>query len=252
MRHPRLSTLALALVAPLVATACSDTPSSAALAPTDALAARGGSAMSSHHADLPDGEYEANLHPLNAAAQQALDPDAADGARGVARGKAYFTVVGGQFTASVSAMGLESGMIHPQHIHAAADCPPASADVNHDGFVDVLEGVPYYGPILIPLDDQLASQATGSFPTATGVRGILEYAATTSLAAMLADLNAPDPNTADAVVKLNGAPLALETRHVVLHGVDPSTVLPASVASLPGLPAYLTLPVACGEIRRVR
>jgi hypothetical protein len=38
----------------------------------------------------------------------------------------------------------------------------------------------------------------------------------------------------------------------VLHGVDASTVLPCSVASLPGLPAYLTLPVACGEIRRIR
>jgi len=84
------------------------------------------------------------------------------------------------------------------------------------------------------------------------VRGLLRYASSTSLAALLADLNAPDPDPTDAVVKLGGAPLALESRHVVLHGVDASTVLPSSVASLPGLPAYLTLPVACGEIRRIR
>ena len=81
----------------------------------------------------------------------------------------------------------------------AIHLPPASADVNHDGYVDVA-----------------------------------------------------DPDPADAVIKLNGAPLALETWHVVLHGVDSATPLPSSVASLPGVPAYLTLPVACGEIRRVR
>jgi hypothetical protein len=141
-------------------------------------------------------------------------------------------------------------MIHPQHVHAADRCPPASADVNHDGFVDVLEGVPFYGPILIPLDDDLASQAAGAFPTASGRRGVLDYHASTSFGALLADLNAPDPDPTDAVVKLGGAPLALETRHVVLHGVDPSTPLPPTVASLPGVPAYLTLPVACGEITK--
>jgi hypothetical protein len=38
----------------------------------------------------------------------------------------------------------------------------------------------------------------------------------------------------------------------VLHGVDAATPLPSTVASLPGVPAFLTLPVACGEIRRVK
>jgi hypothetical protein len=249
MNPTRLAVLPFALVAATLA-ACSDT-SSSAIAPTDALPDRGGAAAA-HHGGLPDGEYEANLHPLNAAAQQSQDPDRADGARGVARGKATFTIRNGQVVAMVSAMGLEPAMIHPQHIHAATTCPPASADVNHDGYVDVIEGVPFYGPILIPLDSDIGSQAAGTFPTASGVRGIFEYAAATPLATMLADLNAVDPNPTDAVIKLNGAPLALENRHVVLHGVDAATALPSSVASLPGLPAYLTLPVACGEIRRVR
>jgi hypothetical protein len=231
--------------------ACTEAPSSPTPAPAGALASRQSSSMD-HHADIPDGEYEANLRVLNAGAQNHEDPDRGDGALGVARGKAYFSVRDGRITATVSAFGLEGGMIHPQHIHTAAACPPASADVNHDGFVDVIEGVPFYGPILIPLDDDLASQASGAFPRASGVRGILDYSASASFAALLADLNAPDPNPADAVVKLDGAPLALETRHVVLHGVDAATPLPASVASLPGVPAFLTLPVACGDIRRVR
>jgi hypothetical protein len=247
MNRTRLALLPFALIAPLFA-ACSDSTSSG-VSPTDALPNR---STAAHGMDLPDGEYEANLHVLNAAAQNGQDPDRADGALGVARGKATFTIRNGEVVAMVSAEGLESGMIHPQHIHSAAACPPSSADVNHDGYVDVIEGVPFYGPILIPLDSDIGSQATGTFPTATGVRGILDYVASTPLATLLADLNAPDPDPADAVVKLNGAPLALETRHVVLHGVDAATALPSTVASLPGLPAYLTLPVACGEIRRVK
>jgi hypothetical protein len=54
---------------------------------------------------------------------------------------------------------------------------------------------------------------------------------------MLADLHAPDPNTADAVVKLApGEDLNLAMRHIVIHGVAASTALP----------------VACGAIMRVK
>jgi hypothetical protein len=244
MKAIRLAVLPFALVAPLVAGACGES-NSTSLTPTSAAAERGG--MAGHDAaGLPDGDYEANLHPLNATEQQQFGP------LGVAHGKAHFSVRNGQFTASVDAEGAQVGMIHPQHIHSAAKCPPVTADVNHDGIVDVIEGVPFYGPILVPLDDDLASQAGGSFPTASGARGLLRYTSSASFSAFLADLNAADPDPTDAVIKLGGAPLALESRHVVLHGVDPRTALPSSVATLPGLPAYLTLPIACGEIRRIR
>jgi hypothetical protein len=127
--------------------------------------------------------------------------------------------------------------------------PPSSPAAEIDALL--LDGVPFYGPVLIPLDSDLSNQAAGEFPFVHNQGGALQYRQTTALSALLADLNAPDPNPADAVVKLNGAPLNLAARHVVLHGVSPETPLPPSVASLPGLPAYLTLPVACGEIRRV-
>jgi hypothetical protein len=153
LAEPRssIAQLPFAVMAPIFA-ACSDSGSSAA-PPTDALLIR----SASHQMDLPDGEYEASLHVLNAAAQNGQDPDRADGARGVARGKATFTIRNGEVVAMVSAEGVESGMIHPQHIHSAAKCPPSSADVNHDGYVDVIEGVPFYGPILIPLDRRRCS-----------------------------------------------------------------------------------------------
>lgn len=166
-------------------------------------------------------------------------------------GKARFQIQKGDFVAAVHATGLHPGMIHPQHIHAAAVCPPPSADTNGDGFIDVLEGVPFYGPILIPLDSDLSNQAAGSFPFVDNRGGSLQYRQSISLGALLADLNAPDPNPADAVVKLDGQPLNLSGRHVVVHGVSLDTPLPATVASIGGLPPQLTLPVACGEIRRV-
>lgn len=138
-------------------------------------------------------------------------------------------------------------MIHPQHIHAPAAFPPPSGDVNGDGFVDVIEGVPFYGPILVPLDSDLSTQAAGDFPCVHNHGGALQYREATGLDAMLSDLNALDPEPNDAVVKLGGSPLDLSGRHVVLHGVALDTPLPATVASLGNLPAQLTLPIACGE-----
>ncbi|HEU4642988.1 MAG TPA: hypothetical protein VFS44_11085 [Gemmatimonadaceae bacterium] len=242
----RRTTTTLALLGAATLAACGDpmTP----MAPPDESAAhsRAASALG-----LSDGDYVAELHPLNAAVQNALDPERADGPLGVARGKAFFTIRNGQFSARVDARGLEPNMPHAQHIHTATRCPPAAADVNGDGIVDVIEGVPFYGPILIPLDDNLAVQGAGAFPVATGRQGSIQYQASVALNTLLADLDAPDPDPTDAIVKLNGAPLALETRHVVLHGVDIHTFLPPSVATLGTAPPQATLPVACGPVRKI-
>lgn len=213
--------------------ACADhAPPTAA--PDDPALARGGSGgmMSDRSGML----YRANLHPLNVRAQQVLDPDMEAG--GPAHGKAYFRIEGGTLTATVEMNGVEPMMIHPQHIHAADRCPPASADTNGDGFIDVIEGVPFYGPILVPLDGDISNTVSepATFPN-PGSDTEYFYSEQTSL---------------DALTTAIGGPLNLAERHVVVHGVDPDTPLPPSVKSLGGLPAYLTLPVACGEIRQVR
>jgi len=114
--------------------------------------------------------------------------------------------------------------------------------------VDVIEGLPKYGPILVPLDSDLSSQAAGTFPTASN-GGTLHYHQSADLNAMLDDLHAVDPNTGDAVIKLQpGEALNLAGRHIVVHGVALSTPLPATTASLGTAPPQATLPVACGEI----
>jgi hypothetical protein len=188
--------------------------------------------------------YVADLRPLNANVQNNLDPDAAT-PYGVASGKALFQVLNGTLTAIVDATGTEPAEgpapdgIHPQHIHAADRCPTAAADVNGDGIVDVIEGLPFYGPILVPLDGDISNTTSEipTFPFGMGDKGIFHYEASTSLSTLEAALNEP---------------IDLASRHVVIHGVDLATPLPESVQSLPGLPAQVTLPIACGEIRELR
>jgi hypothetical protein len=185
--------------------------------------------------------YVAQLAPLNAS--QIDGPPVT--------GSAMIFVHGDTIRVLVHGRNLSVGP-HAMHIHTGTTCPTAAADVNHDGFVDVIEGLPAYGPILVPLDSDLSTQAAGTFPSANAA-GNLNYHASTSLSAMLADLHAPDPNTSDAVVKLApGEDLNLAMRHIVIHGVAASTALPSTVASLGTAPATATLPVACGPIVRVR
>jgi len=58
---------------------------------------------------------------------------------------------------SIKARGLEADKIHPQHIHGHLDslvnssCPGLTANVNDDKIISVGEGLPFYGPIVLPL-----------------------------------------------------------------------------------------------------
>lgn len=153
-------------------------------------------------------------------------------------------VVGDQMTVSISANGLDD-TLHPQHIHVVDACPTAASDANGDGYVDVLEGAPSYGLILVPLDGDLSSQAAASsdFPSGSSY----SYQESVSMTTMLADLHMDDPNMNDPVVKLDAAEsLDLTGRSVVIHGV--SEDLPETVAGLAGLPGNVVLPVACGTL----
>jgi hypothetical protein len=126
--------------------------------------------------------------------------------------------------------------LHPQHIHAGPKCPDMSADVNHDGFLDVIEGIPDYGPILISLDNDLGNfEASLDFPVANA-QGRYFYTEQASQSHLEMELKEA---------------LRLGNRHVVIQGIAPDAPLPASVQSLPGLPAQATLPVACGELHKV-
>lgn len=223
--------------------ACADEATGPRAVPGSTLGAH---SMGGTMSDLREGAlYVAELHPLNARVQQQLDPDPRT-PRGMTHGKAYFQVVGGMLRAIVEVSGAEPDDgepfpegLHAQHIHASDQCPSMSADVNGDRILDVIEGVPFYGPILVPLDGDISNTTSEipTFPIAMGIRGTYRYEESTSLATLEQAL---------------GEALDLPRRHVVVHGVDLDTPLPPSVQSIDGLPPQITLPIACGEIREVR
>ena len=139
-------------------------------------------------------------------------------------GTAELTLMGNELTVMITAYGLEDG-IHPQHIHGFTDnnknskCPPASADDDGDGFVELLEGLPFYGA------PQLFLQ--------------------------------PFPNTDDGTIMFeetfildeNQVLTPLQNNTIVLHGMT------AELTQLVGdeivvVNEYIaTLPIACGQIQ---
>jgi|GEM_PF-870538 len=182
--------------------------------------------------------YVAELRPLNTSVTE--QP---------ATGTARFTISGDTLTMQVNAQGLYPGTMHLQHYHGFVDgqdatCPPAVADANSDGFIDLVETQPFTGITLVPLHDDPASLEiqVPTYPIAGDPGGAINYAQTVSVNAL-----------ESALLSTHGiADLALEQRTVFLHGVNPNANLPESVQSLPNVPAQVTLPVACGEIVRVQ
>lgn len=181
--------------------------------------------------------YRAELLPLNANITHS------NGA-----GEVSYTIAGDQLTITVTADGVPPDIEHWQHFHGfaegdqAARCPGAGDDKNADGIIDVTETEPVAGTTMVPFHDDPVSMEVvrDTYPTA-GTDGSYSYTQTVSLSA-LEESFAP---------KFGGQQLDLDRRVVFLHGVPESTTLPASVASLGDIPAHITVPIACGEVRKV-
>lgn len=178
--------------------------------------------------------YRANLDPLNAGSHTV---DGTTYTIPTTDGTAKITLKGDNVSVRIAVTGVTPGTLHPQHIHAGQACPDNSDDTNSDGFVDVIEGLPKYGGILVSLDTTINTGAASdlNFPVADS-NGGYTYSASGSRS-----------HIQDEIMTA----LKLGTRHVVIHGISPTGMpLPSSVQSLPGLPAWATLPVACGELDR--
>ena len=159
-------------------------------------------------------------------------------------GQAVITVDGDQLNITLLAKGLPAGM-RLAHIHGfttvvqAATCPAPNADVNGDGIVDLIETEPAAGVTLIPFnaDPAAAVILSDTYPVAAG-DGTLVYHATVDLTALEATA-AKDYGISD---------LDLGGKVIFIHGVADGQTLPSTVASLPGVPATVTVPIACGEV----
>ncbi|TVZ26182.1 hypothetical protein JM83_1135 [Gillisia sp. Hel_I_86] len=133
-------------------------------------------------------------------------------------GTATISIEDNKMTVEINASGLVADQAHPQHIHGKdannedATCPPASADTDGDGIITIPEGAPFYGGVLLPLDE---------FPTADAT-GNINYTKTFTL-------GEGDMPTLEAL-------LPLENRAIVLHGLMQDDTYVA------------TIPVACAQI----
>lgn len=159
-------------------------------------------------------------------------------------GTISITPVGEMLRISLEAEGLSPGM-HLAHVHgfpeadpAEATCPQVTADANDDDWVDLIETRAQAGVTMIPLTDDPAGLAiqSESYPSA-GDDGRMSYEQTLNAAELI-----------DAVEAEFGTPLALAHRVVFIHGVPEGTDLPESVQSLEGVPASITVPIACAEL----
>jgi hypothetical protein len=181
--------------------------------------------------------YKAELSPLNSTT---TGSDAS--------GEATFTISGDRLTIVISAKGVPPSMEHLQHFHGFATddrtsrCPTARDDKNGDGIIDMVETEPVAGTTMVPFtDDPISMQIVNNTYPKAGTDGSYVYEKTISLKALKAAFTAKFP----------GQQLDLDRRVVFLHGVPTATKLPATVASLDHIPVQVTLPIACGEIRRV-
>lgn len=155
-----------------------------------------------------------------------------------ATGKAVLRLDGNQLTIRIKARGLVPNQVHAQHIHGegSSECPPVSAE-GADGLLSVLEGVPFYGPIVTSLttsgDTSPAAGLSLEIMPVADDRGRIDYRRTLTLPA--------DVST------------DLEDYQIVQHGIDVNgngmydfSAGESDIA--PGAPFEATAPANCGTI----
>lgn len=179
--------------------------------------------------------YMAQLQPMNTQVTG-----------GATTGQATFTERDGQLVMDVQVKGAPAGIEHWQHFHGFKDgqnaiCPTAANDANHDGIVDLIETGPTSGTTMVPFIQHPASMDIphGTYPVADA-SGAYHYRVTVPVAGLQAAFAKQFP----------GQQLDLDRRVVFIHGVPAATRLPVSVQSLGPIPAQVTLPIACGVIRK--
>jgi hypothetical protein len=177
--------------------------------------------------------YEAALRPLNL-----------EHGYLVAAGRVRIEVDGDRLAVVVEARGLQPGDRHAVDLRgfpagARGACPSAAADLDGDGLVRATETTPFAGPVLLSLDGDPADGWTDAagFPRASGPEGSIVSERIGSRAEMAAEIEAAYGPAASL--------LPLDGRQVVIHGAARDARLPEGVTAA-------TVPVACGELRRVR
>jgi hypothetical protein len=165
---------------------------------------------------------------------------------GIVTGTAAIEIAGDQMRVTVSATGLD-GSLHLQFVGSGTSCPTDADDVNNDDIIDIQEGLVAYGAFLLALDTTLTSRIvadTSGFPTGTTIA----YLERARLSAVENSMRGAPTSEFVANIPVNGDfnPAGLA---VLLTGDD--TMLPPTVAVLPGFTQQESLPVACGVLSQI-
>ncbi|MFD3003970.1 hypothetical protein ACFS7Z_26680 [Pontibacter toksunensis] len=180
--------------------------------------------------------YKVQLNPLNNS--------------GVTGTATVMMTENGHFEVITDVEGLAPHMEHPQYIFGAVSegmdmksmCPEPSA-AGADGLLTLEEGLPFFGPILISLDDKLVPLTYENFPVATSA-GTVSYGAKTMTSSLVSAFDAMHNGTQTM------KDLELDKRVIVIHGahVINNAIVPANSNRVQYAKYMATLPVACGEL----
>lgn len=166
-----------------------------------------------------------------------------------AKGSATFQIVGDSLKIHIKMTGTPTNMQHWEHFHGYPDgkdsvCATSAQDANHDGLVDLVETGLVSGTTMVPFDasPEKMNIPNDTYPTSDS-KGGYEY--TKSVPLRQLSLKFGD------VYK--GGSLSLANRVIYVHGVLAASGLPSTVGGNVGAyDPHVTLPIACGKIRRIR
>jgi hypothetical protein len=190
----------------------------------------GGTALAGHD-EVKNDKVAKYTYDLNAVQDESIPNSQATGWTKI------MVLPNGNVKVQIEASGLAANLPHPMHLHdilgeATSDCPPATPD----DVVTVLDGLPSYGAIQLPLETQIAD-ANGTISYSA------QFPATTALATDDSKTLADIAGTAQVVV--HGIDFDGNGEYVI-NPDDPFASQPSSL--VPGAPLELTAPVLCGGI----
>ena len=142
---------------------------------------------------------------------------------------------------------------HQQGVYMGRRCPTMGDDKNGDGIIDIVEAMQVVGKMIIPLDSNMNTQASGRGLYPLGdLSGYYHYERVSSFRRLFDDLRSEDLDTEDHITKLGpDEKFSFERRVVMVQGVVEETVLPETVAGLGKRQPFQTLPITCGIINKV-
>lgn len=142
--------------------------------------------------------------------------------------------------------------LHLQSLRMGTRCPGNDDDINRDGYIDEIEGLNAYGKILIPFDDDLSSQRMGGgiYPVSDEF-GHYIWSRHTDIEKILSDLQEPDLNPEDDIIKLVNKNLDIDGKVVLIQGVHQSEKIPDTLDHGPRLKKHVSLPIACGILKKI-